>query len=301
MSAATPAGPAAAVTIRALPRQRRHTLHFLAGLRDVAPVFLDTEVDMGCVLDHRGAARADQRSYSTSAYVLHVAARVLAAHPDANGAIRGRLRPRVARYGAVNGKLAFDRTLGGQRVVLTAVLPGLDTCSLAEVQERIDRLRGGDPERLEEFSGARILHKLPVPTGRLLSRLATRPLRRRAELLGTFAVSSLGHRPVDGFHSLGGTTLTLGLGRIADRPVARAGRVVIAPVMRLSLTFDHRVVDGAEAADVLAEIKDGLERFPAYADAAAAADAVNAVNAGNAVNTVNTVNTVNAAKAGSRP
>lgn len=51
------------------------------------------------------------------------------------------------------------------------------------------------------------------------------------------------------------------MGRIADRPVARDGAVVIAPVMRLSLAFDHRVIDGAEAADVLTEIKDALEAY----------------------------------------
>jgi pyruvate/2-oxoglutarate dehydrogenase complex dihydrolipoamide acyltransferase (E2) component len=79
--------------------------------------------------------------------------------------------------------------------------------------------------------------------------------------MGTFALSSLGHRPVDDFYSVGGTTITLGLGRIADRPVARNGTVEIAPVARLSLTFDHRVVDGAEAADVLADLVAGLEDF----------------------------------------
>ncbi|MEU4746675.1 2-oxo acid dehydrogenase subunit E2, partial [Actinosynnema sp. NPDC023658] len=88
-----------------------------------------------------------------------------------------------------------------------------------------------------------------------------RSLTRRPGLLGTFAVTSLGHRPVDGFHSVGGTTITLGLGRTADRPVVRDGVVAVAPVMRLNLAFDHRVVDGAEAADVLAEIRAGLQGF----------------------------------------
>ncbi|MCZ4507227.1 2-oxo acid dehydrogenase subunit E2 [Streptomyces sp. ActVer] len=32
-------------------------------------------------------------------------------------------------------------------------------------------------------------------------------------------------------------------------------------MLPLSLTFDHRVIDGAEAADVLAEIEEGLESF----------------------------------------
>jgi pyruvate/2-oxoglutarate dehydrogenase complex dihydrolipoamide acyltransferase (E2) component len=39
----------------------------------------------------------------------------------------------------------------------------------------------------------------------------------------------------------------------------REGRIVVAPVLRLSLAFDHRVIDGAEAADVLTEVKEALE------------------------------------------
>jgi len=247
--------------IAALPRQRRHTFHFLAGLRDFAPVFLDTEVDMTEVLAHRAAAAEQGRTYSLVTYVLHTSARVLVAHPDANAAIHGRFRPRVARYGSAGGKLAFDRTVDGRRVVLTAVLPDLDRGSLDEIQQGLDRCRDGDPADLPEFDGARMLHRLPVPVGRLLVRMARRSLTRRPALMGTFAVSSLGHRPVDGFYSVGGTTVTLGVGRITDRAVVRDGAVVAAPVMRLSLAFDHRVIDGAEAADVLAGIKQGLEDF----------------------------------------
>jgi pyruvate/2-oxoglutarate dehydrogenase complex dihydrolipoamide acyltransferase (E2) component len=57
-------------------------------------------------------------------------------------------------------------------------------------------------------------------------------------------------------------------GHIAERPVAREGTVVIAPIMRLCLTFDHRVVDGAEAADVLADLKAALEGFAAHREPA---------------------------------
>ena len=41
----------------------------------------------------------------------------------------------------------------------------------------------------------------------------------------------------------------LAVGRIAPRPVVRDGEIVIRPVGHLSLTFDHRVVDGARAAE----------------------------------------------------
>jgi pyruvate/2-oxoglutarate dehydrogenase complex dihydrolipoamide acyltransferase (E2) component len=248
-----------------VPRQRRHTLFFLREIRPIAPVFLDTDVDMTAVSRHRRAARDGGDRYSVASYVLCTAARALIAHPEANAAIHGRLRPRLARYQTVNGKLTLDRTIDGQRVVLSAVLPDLHRATLAEVQEQVDRYRDGDPDQMPEFAGVRMLHRLPWLLGGALFRLGVRPLHRRAEAFGTFAVSSLGHRPVDGFYSVGGTTITLGLGQVADRPVARDGRLEIAPTMRLSLAFDHRVVDGALAADVLADIRGRLESFPAAA------------------------------------
>jgi len=256
-----PVRPDAAGRVRALPRQRRHTLHFLSGIRSFAPVFLDTEIDMTAVLAHRSAARAAGRRYSLVTYVLHAASRAMVAHPAANAAISGRLRPKIARYPAASGKLAFDSALDGERVVLSAVFPDLDRSDLDQIQDRLDRVRRAEPGRAAEFAGAVGLGRLPVPLGRWVSRAALRSLRRRPAIMGTFAVSSLGHRPVDGFHSVGGTTVTLGVGRVADRPVVRGGAVAVAPVMRLSLAFDHRVIDGAEAADLLGDVKDGLERF----------------------------------------
>lgn len=260
---AEPQRPETVAAVAALPRQRRHTLHFLSGIRAFAPVFLDTEIDMSAVLAHRTAAREAGRRYSLVTYVLYAASRAMVAHPAANAAISGRMRPRIARYPAASGKLAFDSVLDGQRVVLSAVLPDLDRGDLDQIQDRLDRVRGADPARAAEFAGAVKLGRLPVPLGRWVSRAALRSLRRRPSIMGTFAVSSLGHRPVDGFHSVGGTTVTLGVGRVADRPVVRGGAVGVAPVMRLSLAFDHRVIDGAEAADLLGDVKDGLERFGA--------------------------------------
>ena len=47
----------------------------------------------------------------------------------------------------------------------------------------------------------------------------------------------------------------LGIGRIADKPIARNGEVVVAPVLALSLSFDHRIVDGVTAQEALNQIK----------------------------------------------
>jgi pyruvate dehydrogenase E2 component (dihydrolipoamide acetyltransferase) len=51
----------------------------------------------------------------------------------------------------------------------------------------------------------------------------------------------------------------LGLGKIADRPVVRNGQIVIRRMLPLSLTFDHRVIHGAEAARFMNSIIQRLE------------------------------------------
>jgi pyruvate dehydrogenase E2 component (dihydrolipoamide acetyltransferase) len=47
----------------------------------------------------------------------------------------------------------------------------------------------------------------------------------------------------------------LGIGRIAEKPVVVDGEIVIAPVLALSLSFDHRMIDGATAQNALNNIK----------------------------------------------
>jgi 2-oxoglutarate dehydrogenase E2 component (dihydrolipoamide succinyltransferase) len=51
----------------------------------------------------------------------------------------------------------------------------------------------------------------------------------------------------------------LGLHAIQDRPVARAGNVVIRPMMYVALTYDHRLVDGREAVSFLKRVKEVIE------------------------------------------
>ncbi|GLF95608.1 2-oxo acid dehydrogenase subunit E2 [Streptomyces yaizuensis] len=246
-------------------RRRAHTLYFLEHAARQRPVHLDTDIDMSRVEAHRAAARAEGRRSSVVAYLLYAAGRVLHRHPAANAALAprpfGARGPRTVRFPGVTAKLALDRTVDGERTVLSALLPGLESAALAEIQERIERYRGPGAAELPEFRGVRLLGRLPAPLGRLAFAAALRDPRRRPAVFGTVSVSSLGHRPVDGFHSSGGTAVTLCAGRVVDRAVVRDGRVTVAPVMRLGLTFDHRIIDGAAAADVLGDLKTTLEEF----------------------------------------
>jgi 2-oxoglutarate dehydrogenase E2 component (dihydrolipoamide succinyltransferase) len=51
----------------------------------------------------------------------------------------------------------------------------------------------------------------------------------------------------------------LGLHKIADRPMALGGAVVVRPMMYVALTYDHRIVDGLEAVQFLVRVKDFIE------------------------------------------
>jgi pyruvate/2-oxoglutarate dehydrogenase complex dihydrolipoamide acyltransferase (E2) component len=51
----------------------------------------------------------------------------------------------------------------------------------------------------------------------------------------------------------------LGIGKVAETPVVREGQVVASMVMYLSLSYDHRAVDGAAAVQFLQAIKSHLE------------------------------------------
>ncbi len=51
----------------------------------------------------------------------------------------------------------------------------------------------------------------------------------------------------------------LGLHKIEERPIAREGQVVIRPMMYIALTYDHRIVDGREAVQMLVRVKELIE------------------------------------------
>jgi 2-oxoisovalerate dehydrogenase E2 component (dihydrolipoyl transacylase) len=98
---------------------------------------------------------------------------------------------------------------------------------------------------------------------RRLTEAARAGKAKREELTGsTITITSLG--------ALGGLAATpvinypevaiVGVNRIADRPVVRDGQIVVRKMMNLSSSFDHRIVDGWEAASFIQRIKRNLEQ-----------------------------------------
>jgi pyruvate dehydrogenase E2 component (dihydrolipoamide acetyltransferase) len=78
---------------------------------------------------------------------------------------------------------------------------------------------------------------------------------------GTFTISNLGMYDVDAFNAMvnPGQAAILAVGRIAERVVAVNGQAVVQPMMVISISFDHRVVDGARGAQFLQTLATWIE------------------------------------------
>ena len=78
---------------------------------------------------------------------------------------------------------------------------------------------------------------------------------------GSFTISNLGMFGIDSFTAIINPpeSCILAIGRIADQVVAKNGMPVVLPMMTLSLTYDHRILDGAPAARLLQRIQFYIE------------------------------------------
>jgi pyruvate dehydrogenase E2 component (dihydrolipoamide acetyltransferase) len=142
--------------------------------------------------------------------------------------------------------------------------------SLQEVPELNARLEGDEIVYLDRFDlgvAVQTEHGLVVPVvrdcdSRSVDELAAEVARlaeaarenklKPEELRGsTFTVTSAGKlgglltTPIVNYPEVG----ILSIGRVAERPVVRDGQVVARPTATIAITFDHRVVDGARAAE----------------------------------------------------
>jgi len=97
------------------------------------------------------------------------------------------------------------------------------------------------------------LRELAATRSEVVSRARERKLRPDDVVGGTFTLSNLGMFGVDAFHAIVNPpqAAILAVGRIRDRVVPVDGAPAVLPILTLTLSFDHRVVDGAEGARFL--------------------------------------------------
>ncbi|MDZ7626973.1 MAG: 2-oxoglutarate dehydrogenase complex dihydrolipoyllysine-residue succinyltransferase [Parvularculaceae bacterium] len=124
--------------------------------------------------------------------------------------------------------------VGTEKGLVVPVLRDADQLSLAEIEKAIGdfgrRARDGQL-KLEEMQGG----TFTITNGGVYGSLMSTPIL---------------NPPQSG---------VLGMHRIEDRPVVRAGQVVARPMMYLALSYDHRIVDGKGAVSFLVRVKENLE------------------------------------------
>jgi pyruvate dehydrogenase E2 component (dihydrolipoamide acetyltransferase) len=111
-------------------------------------------------------------------------------------------------------------------------------------------------------AGRMTLVQLAAASKDLIERAKNGRLRAEEMSAGTFTISNLGAFGVETLVAIiqPPQTAILGIGAVASQAVVRDGDVVARQMMKVALSADHRVTDGAQGAQFLAEIKRLLEK-----------------------------------------
>jgi pyruvate dehydrogenase E2 component (dihydrolipoamide acetyltransferase) len=113
-------------------------------------------------------------------------------------------------------------------------------------------IRGAERLSIQEIAAARV---------DLVDRARGAKLQQADLEGGTFTISNLGMFGVEQFVAVLNPpqVAILAVGAIEEKPVVRDGEITARPLMSLTLTCDHRAVDGADAADFLRTVRSMLE------------------------------------------
>ncbi|MFQ5712119.1 MAG: dihydrolipoamide acetyltransferase family protein [Candidatus Geothermarchaeales archaeon] len=186
-------------------------------------------VDMTRVVKIRQDLEEEGKSISYNAFLTKAASKALGEHPIINSTLEG---DQIKVFEDINVGVAVATDQG----LIVPVVQNADEKTLDELNLLIDELA----EKARQ------------------GRLTVSEVKG-----GTFTITNLGMFGVETFTPIitPKQTAILGVGRIAEKPLSVEGRAVTRPTLTLSLSFDHRVVDGAQAAQFLKRIKEILETF----------------------------------------
>ncbi|MCK0516205.1 2-oxo acid dehydrogenase subunit E2 [Williamsia sp. DF01-3] len=217
-------GPQAGAVIPLTGMRGAIARNMIDSLQTMAQLTHGYEVDVTALVDVREqlkaeAAQSDSKAPSLNDFVVKAAALALREHPLLNAGIAD---DKITLFEEINVGVAVAVDGG----LIVPVVRDADSLSVAEVADRTRTLA----------SGAR--------TGKL----------GLSDMEGaTFSVSTLGAYGVDFFTPVinPGNVAILGVGRVKDGFRWEGETPVRTQVLTLSLTFDHRAVDGAPAAEYL--------------------------------------------------
>jgi pyruvate dehydrogenase E2 component (dihydrolipoamide acetyltransferase) len=211
--------PAASGTPLPISKIRRTIAQrMLAGVQQTAPVTLTTKVDAAELVALRERLKADHAASGVPSYndlLVKLAATALPESRELNACWHN---DSVFVYDEINIAIAID-TKGG---LVAPVIKDVPALSLDEIAEESRML--GEQARAGKLSQSQLQG-------------------------GTFTITNLGMFDIDFFTPIVNLpqSAILGVGRIVREPVVRGDAVVPGTRLALSLTFDHRVIDGAAA------------------------------------------------------
>ena len=230
--AATPA-PAATVSREdkehRVSQMRKTIARRLSESKFSSPHYYETmEIDMGAVWDARKKLNEiSDTKISFNDIVVKACATALRKHPDINSSWKG---DKIIEHGDVNIAVA----VGIDEGLVTPVIDNTDQKGLqqiaAEGKELVQKAKDRDLQP-EEMEGS------------------------------TFTVSNLGMFGIEEFTAIINppNACILAVGAIREVPVVEDGEVVPGKRMKVTLSSDHRIVDGVSAAQFLNTLKDMLE------------------------------------------
>ena len=214
-----------------LSRMRQTIARVTSDSKSSAPHFYVTaEIDMGKAMalrrDVNDAADPDNR-VSVNDLMVKACALALARHPKFNSFYRG---DHLQVHGAMNIGIAIALESG-------LILPGVSNCE------------------------SKSLLQIATATKDLISRANSGTLRNEEYSSTTFSISNMGMFDVESFTAIiyPPHAAILAVGSVKQQPVVRDGELAVGTMMKATLSTDHRVADGAEAAQFLMEIKRVLE------------------------------------------
>jgi pyruvate dehydrogenase E2 component (dihydrolipoamide acetyltransferase) len=225
-----PAGPPSVKELVQLTPMRRLVGERMARSKQSAPHFyLSIEVDMAEITRQRNALKEREVPLAPSIndFILIACARALRQFPSLNAAFT---EQGIQGYSDINIGMAVALEEG----LVVPVIRNADRLSLAELAQQ--------SRDLAEKAQNRKLFPLDYEGG-------------------TFTVSNLGMFGIDNFIAIINPPqcAILAVGQVAPRVVPHGEGIAVRPRMTMSLSADHRVVDGALAARFLQEIKRTLE------------------------------------------
>lgn len=237
-------------------------------LRETDPYYLNHhlfDTDLTAVEADRAERRASGKPVpSYVAYTLAAYGRSLAEYPNFNSYLRLYPLTRLAIYDGVDISLTIEREWEGRRIVLLGLLRNAQEMGVEAIHQFLASRRDAPLESLEEFQRYKTLLKLPAFCRWHLFQIFCKPFPRlMRQIVGTTAFTSIGKFGTTMTTPLSPRSCTLSLGKVEDRPRARSGQAVVTRSVWLTLTYDHRVADGAEIAAMGDRLRERLERWPA--------------------------------------